>query len=87
MGVDGHQEALVELEGAGELLRQLPHTLQELVQDRGHLLRVAVQVGVPAEGHTLRATRRVLTEPGRKNPVLVLELPGSDPDPVRLTDL
>ena len=47
--VDGDEEPLVELEGAGELLRQLPHTLQELVHDRGHLLGVPVQVVTPGE--------------------------------------
>lgn len=41
------EKALVKLEGAGELLHQLPHTLQELVHHRGHLLRVSVQVSVP----------------------------------------
>lgn len=46
--VDGNQEALVELEGTGELLGQLPHALQELVDDRRHLLGISVQVSVPA---------------------------------------
>ena len=41
------QEALVELEGTGELLGQLPQDLQELVQDRGDLPGVPVQVPVP----------------------------------------
>lgn len=45
----GDEEALVELEGTRELLGQLPHTLQELVHDGGHLLGVPIQVGVPAE--------------------------------------
>lgn len=51
-GVDvrvyGDEEALVELKGTWELLGQLPHTLQELVDDRRHLFRISVQVSVPA---------------------------------------
>lgn len=47
--VNGQEEALVELKGTRELLRQLPHTLQELVDDGGHLLRVSIQVGIPGD--------------------------------------
>lgn len=51
-GVDvcvyGDEEALVELKGTRELLGQLPHTLQELVDDRRHLFGISVQVSVPA---------------------------------------
>lgn len=50
MCADGDEEVLVELEGTRELLRQLPHALQELIDDRRLLLRIAVQVSVPA-GH------------------------------------
>lgn len=48
VGVYGDEEALVELKGTWELLGQLPHTLQELVDDRRHLFRISVQVSVPA---------------------------------------
>jgi len=54
--VDGDEEPLVELEGTGELIHQLPHTLQELVHDRRHLLGVPVQVVAP--GETDRQTDR-----------------------------
>lgn len=47
MCVQLQEEALVKLEGAGELLHQLPNTLQELVHHGGHLLKVSVQVSVP----------------------------------------
>lgn len=48
MCVNGDEEAFVELKGTGELLRQLPHTFQELVNDRRHLFRISVQVSIPA---------------------------------------
>lgn len=48
MCVYGDEEALIELKGTWELLRELPHTLQELIDDRRHLFRISVQVGVPA---------------------------------------
>lgn len=48
MRADGDEEMLIELKGTWELLRQLPHTLQELIDDRRLLLRIAVQVSVPA---------------------------------------
>lgn len=32
---DGNQEALVELESCGELLRHLPHAVDELQENRG----------------------------------------------------
>lgn len=47
MHVQLEQEALIELEGTWELLHQLPHTLQELVDHWRHLLRVTLQVSVP----------------------------------------
>lgn len=47
MAVDGDEEPGVELEGAGELLHELPHALQELIHDGGHLLRVSHQVVAP----------------------------------------
>jgi len=49
VGVYGDEEALVELEGTWELLRQLPNTLQELVDDWRHLFGISIQVSVPAE--------------------------------------
>lgn len=51
--VDGDQEALVELKGAGELLGQLPHALQELVYDWRDLLGIPVQVSVPVAERVL----------------------------------
>lgn len=56
MRVDGDEETLVELEGTWKLLRELPHTLQELVHDGGHLFRISIQVGIPAEGEELLLT-------------------------------
>ena len=47
MHVQLEQEALIELKGTWELLHQLPHTLQELVDHWRHLLRVTLQVSVP----------------------------------------
>lgn len=47
MVVNGDEKPLVELEGAGELLHQLPHTLQKLIDDRRHLLWVSNQVITP----------------------------------------
>lgn len=46
------QESLAELEGAGELLHQLPHALHKLREHRGHLLGVPIQVATPREGQT-----------------------------------
>lgn len=50
-GVDvcvyGDEEALVELKGTGELLGQLPHTLQELINDGRHLFRISIKVSIP----------------------------------------
>lgn len=46
--VNGDEKALVELKGTWELLRQLPHTLQKLIDDRRHLLGISIQVGIPA---------------------------------------
>lgn len=39
-----HQEALTELEGAGELAEDLPHAVQEQQKDRSLLARLAVGV-------------------------------------------
>lgn len=47
--MDLQQEELTELEGAGELLHQLPHTLHKLCEHRGHLLGVPIQVATPTE--------------------------------------
>lgn len=47
--MDGNEEALVKLEGTRELFWQLPHTLEKLIDDRGHLFGITIQVGVPAE--------------------------------------
>lgn len=40
MAVNGDEEPLVELEGTGELLRELPHAFQQLIDDGRHLFRV-----------------------------------------------
>lgn len=47
MVMDLQQEALAELEGAGELLHQLPHTLHKLCEHWGHLFGVPIQVATP----------------------------------------
>lgn len=45
---DGQEESLVELEGAGKLQHQLPHTLQKLGEYWRHLLGIhTVQVATP----------------------------------------
>lgn len=44
---DGDEEMLIELKGTWELLWQLPHALQELIDDRRLLFRIAVQVSIP----------------------------------------
>lgn len=49
MAVNGDEEPLVELKGAGELLHELPHALQELIDDRRYLFRVSDQVVAPGE--------------------------------------
>lgn len=49
MVMDLQQEALAELEGAGELLHQLPHTLHKLCEHWGHLFGVPIQVATPRE--------------------------------------
>lgn len=46
--VYGDEKALVEFKGTWELLRQLPDTLQELIDDRRHLFRISIQVSIPA---------------------------------------
>lgn len=48
MCADGDEEMLVELKGTWELLRQLPHALQELVYDWRLLFRITGQVSIPA---------------------------------------
>lgn len=40
MAVNGDEEPLVELEGTGELLAELPHAFQQLIDDRRRLLWV-----------------------------------------------
>lgn len=47
MRADGDEEMLIELKGTWKLLRQLPHTLQELIDDGRLLFRIAVQVSIP----------------------------------------
>lgn len=49
MAVNGDEEPLAEFKGTGELLHQLPHTLQELIDDGGHLFRVSDQVVASVE--------------------------------------
>lgn len=51
---DGDEEMLVELKGTWELLRQLPHALQELIYDWRLLFRITGQVSVPAGKFTVR---------------------------------
>lgn len=51
MAVNGDEEPLVELEGAGELLGELPRALQHLINDGRYLLGVSGQVVVSARGH------------------------------------
>lgn len=50
MAVNGDEEPLIELEGTGELLHQLPHTLKELIDDWRYLLGISNQVVAPGEG-------------------------------------
>lgn len=45
--VNSDQELLVVFKGTGELLHQLPHALQELIDDRRHLFGIASQVVAP----------------------------------------
>lgn len=40
MAVNGDEESLVELKGTRELLGELPHAFQQLIDDGGHLLWV-----------------------------------------------
>lgn len=49
MIVNGDEEFLSELKRTGQLLHQLPHTLQELGDDRRRLLRVSNQVVASGE--------------------------------------
>lgn len=44
MAVNGDEEPLVELKGTGVLLHELPHTLQELIDDGRYLFRVSYLV-------------------------------------------
>lgn len=44
MAENGDEEPLVELKGTGELLRELPHAFQQLIDDGGRLSRVPHQV-------------------------------------------
>lgn len=44
MAVNCDEKPLIELKGTGELLHQLPHALQELINDGRHLFRVSYQV-------------------------------------------
>lgn len=55
MAVNGDEESGVELKGTGELLHELPHTLQELVDDGRDLFGVSDQV--VASGREARAVR------------------------------
>ena len=50
MAVNGDEEPLVELESAGELLRELPRAFQHLINDRGYLFGVSSQVVASAHG-------------------------------------
>lgn len=61
MQVELEQEALVELKGTRELLHQVPHALQELVDHRRHLLGVTLQVSVPGNNGIMIVFILVLT--------------------------
>lgn len=50
--MDVNEKPLIEFEHTGKLLRQLPHTLNKLSEDRRHLLRVTVQVAASANANT-----------------------------------
>lgn len=50
VAVNRDQEILVVFEGAGELLHQLPHALQELIDNRRHLFGVSRQLVASGEG-------------------------------------
>lgn len=63
VAVNGDEEPLVELEGAWELLHQLPHTHQELSQDGRNLFGVSNQVIAP--GQEVRTVR------WRQNTILI----------------
>lgn len=54
MAVNGDEEPLVELESAGELLRQLPRAFQHLINDGRYLFGVSNQVVVSAHGQKSR---------------------------------
>lgn len=41
MAVNSDEEPLVELKGTGELLHELPHAFQQLIDDGRHLFRVS----------------------------------------------
>lgn len=49
MAVNGDEEPLVELKGTGELLHELPHALQQLIDDGRYLFRVSDLVVASAE--------------------------------------
>lgn len=49
MAVNGDEESLIELEGTGELLGELPHAFQQLIDDGRRLLWVPDLV-VASEG-------------------------------------
>lgn len=49
VAVNGDEEPLVELESAGELLRELPRAFQHLIDDGRNLLGVSSQVVASAQ--------------------------------------
>ena len=62
MIVESDQELLIELEGCGELDHHLPHTLQELGEDRGRLTHIPRQVTIPEHTQSGGQTHKVTTE-------------------------
>lgn len=62
MAVNGDEESLVELKGTGELLHELPHALQELIDDGRYLFGVSDQVVAPGEElRTVRSKQNIDT--------------------------
>lgn len=65
MAVNGDEESLIELEGTGELLGELPHAFQQLIDDGRRLLwvpdLVVASEGQRGGGGEERRTRDVRT--------------------------
>lgn len=50
MAVNSDEEPLIELKGTGELLHELPHAFQQLIDDGRHLFRVSDLVVASGDG-------------------------------------